>query len=62
MSGIMKSMAAIAVIFVAGLATLLVFGIIPTEIFSEALTKFLLAGVIIVLASVALGFIMRSGK
>ena len=59
MSGILKSLAAIAVIFVAGLATLMVFDVIPPDFFSAAIKKIVLTGVIIVLAVLALGFIMR---
>ena len=62
MTGIIKFTASIAVILVAGLATLLVFDIIPPEYFSNAVRRIVLTGAIGVLTALAIAFIMRLGK
>lgn len=62
MTGIIKLAASIAVVVVAGLATLLVFDVIPPDVFSNAIKKILLTGTIAVLTAMALAFIMRLGK
>jgi integral membrane sensor domain MASE1 len=62
MTGIIKFTASIAVLLVAGLATLLVFDIIPPDVFSNAFKKVVLTGAITVLTAVALALIMRLGK
>ena len=62
MTGILKLTASIAVVLVAGLAALLVFDVIPPDVFSTAVKKIVLTGAIAVLTAVALTFIMRSGK
>lgn len=62
MTGIIKLTASIAVLLVAGLATLLVFDIIPPDVFSIGVKKIVLASAIAGLTAVALAFIMRFGK
>jgi protein-S-isoprenylcysteine O-methyltransferase Ste14 len=62
MTGILRLTASIAVILVAGLAVLLVFDVIPPEVFSNAVKKIVLTGAVAILTAVALIFIMRSGK
>lgn len=62
MIGIAKLTASIAVLLLAGLATLMVFDIIPPDVFSEGVKKMLLTLVIAGLAAGALAFIMRLGK
>ena len=62
MTGMFKLTASIAVILVAGLATLLVFDVIPPDVFSAGVKKILLVGIIVGLASAALAFIFRLGK
>ena len=62
MTGIIKFTASIAVLLVAGLATLLVFDIIPPDVFSQGVKKTILTGAIAGLTAVALAFIMRIGK
>lgn len=62
MTGMIKLTAAIAVVLVAGLATLLVFDVIPPDVFSAGVKKILLVGSIFALTTVALAFIARPGK
>ena len=62
MSGIIKLTASIAILLVAGLAMLLVFDIIPPDVFSTGVKKILLVGIIVGLTSGALAFISRLGK
>lgn len=62
MTGIFKFTASIAVLLVAGLATLLVFDVIPPDVFSVGVKKIVLTGAIAGLTAVALAFIMRFGK
>ena len=62
MTGIIRLTASIAVLLVAGLATLLVFDIIPPDVFSNAIKKIVLTGAIASLTAIALAFIMRFGK
>ena len=62
MSGMIKLTAAIAILLVAGLAMLLVFDIIPPDVFSTGVKKVLLVGIIVGLTSGALAFISRIGK
>ena len=62
MTGIFKFSASIAILLVAGLATLLVFDVIPPDVFSVAVKKIFLTGAIVGLTAVALAFIMRFGK
>ena len=62
MTGIFKFVATVAVLLVAGLATLLVFDVIPPDVFSEVVRKVVLSGAIAALTAVALVFIMRFGK
>ena len=62
MTGIIKFTASIAVLLVAGLATLLVFDVIPADVFSVGVRKIVLTGIIVGLTAVALAFIMRAGR
>ena len=62
MTGIIRLTASIAVLLVPGLATLLVFDIIPPDVFSNAIKKIVLTGAIASLTAIALAFIMRFGK
>ena len=62
MSGIIKLTASFAILIVAGLATLLVFDIIPPDVFSAGVRKVLLVGIIFGLTAGALAFIARIGK
>ena len=62
MEGIIKLMAAIAVILIAGLAMLMVFDIIPPDVFSVGVKKIVLATVITGLTAAAVAFIIRFGK
>lgn len=59
MSGIMKLLAAIAIVIVAGLALLLVFDVISFADFGKNVKKVVLTGAILALASAALAFIMK---
>lgn len=62
MSGMIKLTASVAILLVAGLAMLLVFDIIPPDVFSAGVKKILLVGIIVGLTSGALAFISRLGK
>jgi len=62
MTGMIKLTASIAILLVAGLATLLVFDIIPPDVFSTGVKKILLVGIIVGLTAGALAFISRLGK
>ena len=62
MTGMIKLTASIAILLVAGLATLLVFDIIPSDLFSTGVKKVLLVAIIVGLTAGALGFITRLGK
>lgn len=62
MTGMIKLTASLAVVLVAGLATLLVFDIIPSEVFSVGVKKIVLLVVIVGLAAGAVAFIMRIGN
>lgn len=62
MTGILRLMASIAVVLVAGLAVLLVFDVIPPDVFGKAVRQIVLAGAIAALAALALAFISRAGK
>jgi len=62
MTGMIKLTASLAVVLVAGLATLLVFDIIPPEVFSVGVKKIVLLVVIVGLAAGAVAFIMRIGN
>jgi hypothetical protein len=62
MSGMIKLTASIAILLVAGLAMLLVFDIIPPDVFSTGVKKILLVGIIVGLTSGALAFISQLGK
>ena len=62
MSGIMKLLAAIGVVIVAGLALLLVLDVISFADFGENVKKVVLVSAILALAAAALGFIMNSRK
>ena len=60
-AGVVKSIAALAVMLISGLAILLVLDLIPREAFSEYLVKSLLVIGIVGLGLVAIVFIARSG-
>jgi len=62
MTGMIKLTASIAILLVAGLATLLVFDIIPPNVFSTGVKKILLVTIIVGLTAGALAFITRLGK
>ena len=62
MTGMIKLTASIAIVLVAGLATLLVFDIIPPDVFSAGVKKILLVAIIVGLTAGALAFITRLGK
>ena len=62
MSGMIRLTASIAILLVAGLAMLLIFDIIPPDIFSNWVKKILLVGIIVGLTAGALAFISRVGK
>ncbi len=62
MTGIIKFTASIAVVLVAGLAMLLVFDVIPPDVFSVGVRKIVLTGIIVALTAGALAFIMRIGR
>lgn len=62
MTGIIKLTASIAILLVAGLATLLVFDVIPSDIFSTVVRKILLVAIIVGLTAGALAFISRLGR
>jgi len=62
MSGMIKLTASIAILLVAGLAILLVFDIIPPDVFSTGVRKVLLVGIIVGLTSGVLAFISRLGR
>lgn len=62
MSGIVRLSASIVILLVAGLATALVFDLIPPDVFSDALKKLLLTVVIAGLTIGALAFVARVGK
>lgn len=62
MPGMIRLTASIAILLVAGLAMLLIFDIIPPDIFSNWVKKILLVGIIVGLTAGALAFISRVGK
>lgn len=62
MTGMIKLTASIAIVLVAGLATLMVFDIIPPDVFSDGVKKVILVGIIVGLTTGALAFIIRLGK
>ncbi len=62
MSGIIRLAASILILLVAGLATALIFDVIPADVFGEALKKILLTTAVAGLAIAALAFVARAGK
>ena len=60
--GVIKLLAVSVIVLVAGLALLVVLEVIPGEVFSELTQKALLIASIVMLASVAVGLLMRSKK
>ena len=60
--GVIKLLAASVIVLVAGLALLVVLEVIPGEVFSELTQKALLIASIVMLASVAIGLLMRSKR
>lgn len=62
MGGMLKTLAMLAVLLLAGFALALVFELIPREAVAEVMTRGLLAGGIVALALLALVFIGRGGR
>lgn len=62
MSGIIRLAVSILILLVAGLATALIFDVIPADVFGEALKKVLLTAAIAGLTIAALAFVARAGK
>ncbi|HUF72932.1 MAG TPA: hypothetical protein VMR74_08540 [Gammaproteobacteria bacterium] len=62
LTGIAKLTVSITVVLVAGLAILLVFEVIPEDVFSDTLQKILLLVFIVGLTISALALIARIGK
>jgi hypothetical protein len=62
MTGVIKLTTSIATLLVAGLATLLVFDVIPSDVFSAGVKKILLVAIIFGLTAGVLAFISRLGK
>ena len=61
-TGVMRAIAAIAVILVAGVGILAVLGVIPQEALQEWATKDALVALIVASDSVLLYFLSRSGR
>jgi hypothetical protein len=62
LAGVLKLTAVIAILLLALLGMLVVLDVIPRDSLGELATKILLVACIFGLASVALGFLMRSSK
>ena len=62
MTGVLKLMTMIAVLIVAALALLMIFGVIPAEVFSKGLGRVLLSTFVIALTAVVIGLLARSDK
>jgi hypothetical protein len=62
LAGVLKLTAIIAILLLALLGMLVVLDVIPRDSLGELATKILLVACIFGLASVALAFLMRSGK
>jgi len=62
LAGVLKLTAIIAIVLLAVLGVLVVLDVIPRDSLGELATKILLVACIFGLASVALAFLMRSGK
>ena len=62
LAGILKLTAIVAIVLLALLGVLVVLDVIPRDSLGELATKILLVACIFGLASVALAFLMRSGK
>lgn len=62
LTGILKLTASITVMLIAGLAILLVFDVIPEDVFSETLQRILMLVLIVGLTIGALAVIARLGK
>jgi uncharacterized membrane protein SirB2 len=61
-SGTLRLFAALAVVLLAGLGLLLVLGVIPVEQFQTWSLKSVLVLVILALAAIAMGLLMKGGK
>lgn len=60
--GSIKVIVSLTILLVAGLAVLLVFDVIPEDIFSESVQRVALLAMIVGLATAALALIARIGK
>lgn len=60
--GSIKVIVSLTILLVAGLAVLLVFDVIPQDMFSESVQRVALLAVIVGLATAALALIARIGK
>ena len=59
---VLRFIAVLAVLALALLAVLVVLDIVPRNAFAELSTRIVLLASVVALASVAIGFLMRSGK
>ena len=57
LSGLLRIVAATAIVLIAGMAMLMVFDVIPQSTFSDLARKILLVGCVVGLAGVALAFL-----
>jgi hypothetical protein len=62
MSSMLKAIAALAIVILATLAVLVVFGILPLTMLGAYAGRLLLTACILALATVALTLLMRSGR
>jgi len=62
MSALLRSIAALALLVLATLAVLVVFGIIPRDVLGEYAAKIVLVACILALTSAAMALLMRSGS
>jgi hypothetical protein len=60
--GSIKVIVSLTILLIAGLAVLLVFDVIPEDMFSESVQRVALLAVIVGLATAALALIARIGK
>ncbi|MGB5306171.1 MAG: hypothetical protein WBO06_09870 [Gammaproteobacteria bacterium] len=60
--GVAKLIAATVIVLIAGLAVLVLFDVIPGDVFGTFAKKALLTASILLLASAAIALLMRSGK
>ena len=62
MAGVLRLLAMIAVLIVAALALLMIFDVIPREVFSAGLGKVVLSTLVIGLTAAAIAYLARPGK